>query len=191
MSVGGGWGEGVCMCVCKYMCVCEASFSVLQSICVCVCMPAYVCACVHQSSKQRKASLCKVICMLLAEQQLYSPRGYEPGWMWNKQLLLPKPGCWFPPRGQTTLVGAYFVMHVVESIAVMFLLIGEWFVSRAIVSHNLISLAILWCKHLELAPTLTSLAQPKQVSTDILDSRSFVTALASSSNMLMTITDYL
>lgn len=90
INSGGGWGKCVCGCVCKSAVLMLLSIfgSRHAWLCVwtCMCMCVYVCIS-HQS---RGKPVCKVICMLMAEQQSYSPRGYKPRWMWNKQLLLPK-----------------------------------------------------------------------------------------------------
>lgn len=100
-------GEEVKVCVCVCLCPCaqirrvNAPEYLRKQACMAVCLDVHECVCIsHQS---RGKPVCKVICMLMAEQQSYSPRGYKPHWMWNKQVLLPKLHCWFPCGGQTWL----------------------------------------------------------------------------------------
>lgn len=158
------------MCVC--VCVCKSSMLMLPNICggrhawECVWTCIRVCVYVRIRHQSRGKPVCKVICMLTAEQQSYSPRGYKPRWMWNKQLLLPKAAplvsMWGPNESIQICLLSMFLdfLH------------SERSVSRDLVSQNLILLPSSWCKHLRAgALNLARWAQLTQASTDILDSR--------------------
>ena len=69
-----------------YVCVCvqiqhaNAPEYLWRQACMGVCVDVHTCVCVYVriSHQSRGKPVCKVICMLTAEQQSYSPRGYKP-----------------------------------------------------------------------------------------------------------------